>query len=78
MAYGKYGKRKGKKKTLSLSMNIVGPGDKLPVQRGFFKNSMGNLLPVLRILGGLHNFAVMQLCYDAFWHIAECKVIKSK
>ena len=26
------------------------------MQRGFFKNSVGDLLPALRFLGGLHNF----------------------
>ena len=39
-----------------LSMNILGAGDKLPTQRGFFKNSLGNLLPALRFLGRLYNF----------------------
>ena len=31
-------------------------GNKLPVERGFFKNSAGDLLPALRFLGGLYNF----------------------
>ena len=31
-------------------MNILCAGDKLPVQRGFPKNSMGDLLPALRFL----------------------------
>ena len=39
-----------------LSMNILCAGDKLPMQRGFFKNNAGNLLPALRFLGGLYNF----------------------
>ena len=39
-----------------LSMNILCTGDKLPMQRGFFKNGMGNLLPALRFLGELYNF----------------------
>ena len=39
-----------------LSMNILDAADKLPVQRGFFTNSAGNLLPALGSLGGLHNF----------------------
>ena len=78
MAYSWHGKRKGKKKTSGLSMNILGLGDKLPVQRSLLKNGMDKLLPALRILGGLYNFAIMQLCYDTFWHIAEVKVIKSK
>ena len=37
-------------------MNILCRGDKLPVQRGFFTNSAGNLLPALDFLGGLYNF----------------------
>ena len=37
-------------------MNILGAGDKLPMQRDFFKNSLGDLLPVLRFLGRLYNF----------------------
>ena len=39
-----------------LSMNILRGGDKSPAQRGFFKNSTGDLLPALRFLGGLCNF----------------------
>ena len=39
-----------------LSMNILRAGDKSPAQRGFFKNSMGDLLPALRFLRGLCNF----------------------
>ena len=31
-------------------------GDKLPVQRGFFKNGAGDLLPALRFLGRVYNF----------------------
>ena len=37
-------------------MNILRAGDKSPVQRGFFTNSAGDLLPALGFLGGLHNF----------------------
>ena len=37
-------------------MNILRAGDKSPAQRGFFKNSAGDLLPALRLLGGLCNF----------------------
>ena len=39
-----------------LSMNILSAGDKLPVQRGFFANNTGDLLPALGFLGGLYNF----------------------
>ena len=41
-------------------MNILRVGDKLPmqspVQRGFFLNTVGNLLPTLGFLGKLYNF----------------------
>ena len=39
-----------KKYGSGLSMNI------LHVQTGFFKNNVGDLLPVLRFLCGLYNF----------------------
>ena len=39
-----------------LSMNILRMGDILPVQRGFFNNSAGDLLPALSFLGELYNF----------------------
>ena len=38
-----------------LSMNILRAGDKPPLQRGFFKNSAGDLLPAQRLPGGLYN-----------------------
>ena len=37
-------------------MNILRAGDKSPVQRGFFTNSAGDLLPALGFLGGPYNF----------------------
>ena len=37
-------------------MNILGAGNKSPVQKDFFKNGTSNLLPALRFLGGLYNF----------------------
>ena len=37
-------------------MSILGTGDQSPVQRGSFKNSAGDLLPALSLLGGLYNF----------------------
>ena len=37
-------------------MNILRAGDKLPVQKGFFKNGAGDLLPALRFQGGVYNF----------------------
>ena len=36
-------------------MNILCVGDKLPMQRGFFKNNAGDLLPALSFLGRLYN-----------------------
>lgn len=37
-------------------MNILRTGNKIPVQTGFFKNNMVDLLPALRFLSRLHNF----------------------
>ena len=42
--------------TIGLSINILHAGDKSLVKRGFFKQSTGYLLPVLRFLGGLYYF----------------------
>ena len=39
-----------------LSMNILCMDDISPVQRGFFNNSAGDLLPALSSLGELYNF----------------------
>ena len=36
-------------------MNILCVGDKLPMQRGFFKNNAGDLLPALSFLRWLYN-----------------------
>ena len=46
------------KKTVhsGLSLNILHAGDKSPVQRGFFKNSTGDLLSAVRFLSRLCNF----------------------
>ena len=43
----------------SLTMNILCTGDKSAVQRDFFKNNAGDLLPALKFLGGLHNFVII-------------------
>ena len=37
-------------------MNILRAGNKSPVQRGLFTNSIGDLLPALGFMGGLYNF----------------------
>ena len=44
-----------------LSMNILREGDKSPVQKGFFTNSAGDVLPVLGFLGGLYNFCNFEI-----------------
>ena len=41
-----------------LSINILHVGDKSPMQRGFFNNSAGDLLPTSSFLGGLYNFCI--------------------
>ena len=40
-----------------LSMNILHLNDKSPVQRAFFNNTAGDLLPALRFLSRLYNFS---------------------
>ena len=47
-----------------LSMNILRAGDQSPVQRGFFKNRVGDLLPALRFLGGLYNFCNFAIIFS--------------
>ena len=37
-------------------MNILHTGNKLPVQKGFFDNILGDLLPTLRFLDELYIF----------------------
>ena len=46
------------------SMNILHTGDKLPVQRGFFTNSSGDLLPTLGFLGRLYNFCNLVIIFS--------------
>ena len=38
-------------------MNILHVGNKSPMQRGFFSNSAGNLVPALGSLVSLYNFS---------------------
>ena len=45
-------------------MNILQAGDKSPVQRGFFTNSAGGLLPALGSLGGLYNFCNFMIIFS--------------
>ena len=40
----------------ALSMNILGIGDKLPKQRGFFKNNTDDLFTALSFMDGQYNF----------------------
>ena len=47
-----------------LSMNILHAGSQSSVQRGFFKNSMGNLLPTIRFLVGLYNFCNFAIIFS--------------
>ena len=44
-------------------MNTLCAVNKLPMQRGFFKTSMGDLLPALRFLGRLYNFCILYLYF---------------
>ena len=56
-----------------LSMNISRVGDKSPVQRGFFTNSAGDLLPALEFLGGLYNF-----CNYVFFNVSHDDMQKQR
>ena len=45
-------------------MNILHAGVKLPVQKGVFKNYVGDLLPALTFLGGLYNFCDFAIIFS--------------
>ena len=45
-------------------MNILRAGDKSPVQRSFFSNSAGDLLPALEFLGRLYNFRNLVIIFS--------------
>ena len=47
-----------------LSMNILRASDKSRMQRGFFTNSAGDLLPGLGFLGGLYNFCYFLIIFS--------------
>ena len=47
-----------------LSMNILCAGDKSPVQRSFFTNSTGDLLPALGFLDRLYNFCNFVIIFN--------------
>ena len=54
-------------------MNILHVGDKLAKQRGFLKNSMGNLLPALRFLDGLYNFCNFVIMFSVMKVTMICR-----
>ena len=56
-----------------LSMNILHAGDKSPIQRGFFTNSTGNLLPTLGFLGGLYNFCNFVIIFSLMQVTMICR-----
>ena len=56
-----------------LSTNILRTGNKSPVQRGFFKNRMGNLLPALRFLGGMYNFCNFVIIFFLMQVMMMCR-----
>ena len=56
-----------------LSMNILCTGNKSPVQRGFFKNRMGNLLPALRFLGRMYNFCNFVIIFFLMQVMMMCR-----
>ena len=54
-------------------MNILSAGDKLPVQRGFFTNSTGNLLPTLGHLGRLCYFCNFGIIFSLMYVTMTCR-----
>ena len=48
-------------------------GHKSPVQRGFFRNSTGNLLPILGFLGELYNFCNFVIIFSLMYVMMICK-----
>ena len=46
-------------------MNILRAGDKSLMQRDFFKNSAGDLLPAIRFLDGLYNFCNFVIIFSS-------------
>ena len=47
-----------------LSMNILHASDNSPMQRGFFTNSTGDLLPTQVFLGELYNICNFVLIFS--------------
>ena len=45
-------------------MNILCVSNKLPLERGFFKNSTGDVLPSLRLLSKLYNFCNIVIIFS--------------
>ena len=61
-------------------MNILCTGDKSLVQRGFFKNRAGNLLPALRFLGrlyNLHHFVIVFSLIKSQWYAEEQHILQT-
>lgn len=56
-------KKQRELRNLALSTNILRAGNKLPMQSSFFKNSAGDLLSALRILGERNNFCYFEIIF---------------
>ena len=50
--------------TTGFSMNILHQDNNWPMQRGFFTNGKGDLLPTLGFLGGLSNFCNFAIIFS--------------
>ena len=60
-----------------LSMNILWKDNRSPAQKGFFKNSAGNLLPALRFQGELYNlgnYNFLQLPSNTFYRFGNDQI----
>ena len=60
-------------KTPDFSMNILRMGNKSAIQRGFFTNSAGNLLPALEFLSELYNFCNFEILFSLMEVTMTCR-----
>ena len=54
-------------------MNILCVSNKLPLQRGFFKNSTGDVLLSLRLLSKLYNFCNIVIIFSLMYVTMICR-----
>ena len=62
----------------ALSINILHPGYKSPMKRGFFKNSTGNLLTNHRFLVSLYDFCNFIIIFSLMQVTMICTVRRNR